>query len=217
MTVYPNFPSAEDWHNIIADSQNIKNLAFFACSAEENNAFLDSIGHFNDKLEKLRISYYFVRYYYQTPDAGDMFEYFVENFYIRLFSLWDFVYHLINEFYNFLIDSDQGRGFKGDVIRQLNKTDRTLGERLRVIERENTDFRQAREYRNSIVHQVFPGDPSIELVRSKWSGKIRTEVRPAVAPQEFMNNITSVITLIVKTLDMLQREFDDDKCDIFKR
>ncbi|HWI55299.1 MAG TPA: hypothetical protein VNT57_06380, partial [Desulfobacteria bacterium] len=65
MTAYPNFPSLDDWHKIIDNSQTIENLAFFACSAEENNAFLDSIHHFNDKLEKLRVSYYFVCYYAQ--------------------------------------------------------------------------------------------------------------------------------------------------------
>ncbi|HWI54662.1 MAG TPA: Cthe_2314 family HEPN domain-containing protein, partial [Desulfobacteria bacterium] len=113
------------------------------------------------------------------------------------------------EFYNFLIDSDQGRGFKGDVIRQLDKADRGLGERLKVIERENADFRQAREYRNSIVHQVFPGDSSIEMVRSKWNGKIHTEFKSAVLPEEFMNNIAAIIKLIANTLEMLQREFDD--------
>lgn len=213
MSAYPKLPLEEEWHQVIAGSREIKKLAFFACTSKESKEFTDSVKHFNDKLEKLRLSYYFVQYYFNRPGADDMFEYFVENFYIRFFSLWDFIYHLINEFYRFWVDADHGQGFKGDVKRMLLKTDRSLSEFLRSIEQGNSEFRQAKEFRNSIVHQVFPGDPSVEIVRSEWNGRLQTEVKEAVPPQEFMSNIESVTQLLSETLDLLQREFDDTECE----
>lgn len=213
MSAYPQLPLEEEWHKIIAGSREIKKLAFFACASKESKEFTDSVKHFNDKLEKMRLSYYFVQYYFNRPGAEDMFEYFVENFYIRFFSLWDFIYHLINEFYRFWVDTDQGQGFKGDVKRRLQKTDRDLSEYLKRIEQENSEFRLAREFRNSIVHQVFPGDPSVELVRSEWNGRIHSEVREAVTPGEFKKNIEYTVKLLSEALEILQREFDETECD----
>lgn len=211
--MYPRFPSEEEWQVIISNSGEVRDLIFFACSSKEQREFLDSVKHFNDKLGKLRLSYYFVQYYFDDPQSADLFEYYVEDFYIRLFSLWDFIYHLINEYYRFWINTNEGMGFKNDVKRQLHKTDRDLSEYLRKMEQENRDFRTARQYRNTIVHQVFPGDDSIELVRSEWTGKIHPEVKNAVAPHAFISNISVMVTLLSETIEMLQKEFIDPNCD----
>lgn len=214
MNNYPKFPTEEEWQKIIDQSGEIRNLSFFACSAHENREFINSVQHFNDKLEKIRISYYFLQFYYNVPESKELFQYYVENFYIRFFSAWDFIYHLANEFYEFWVDSDGRRGFKGDVIRRLSKTDRALNDYLKRIEQEHDDFILARKYRNSIVHQIFPGDPSVELVRLEWNGKLRTQVKEPVPSVEFMNNIKAAASLLSETLDLLEREFNDPDCDM---
>lgn len=214
MVVYPKFPSAEEWQRLIDHSGEIRNLTFLACSAQENPEFINSVQHFNDKLEKIRISYYYLQYYYNLPGSEELFQYYVENFYIRFFSAWDFIYHLANEFYGFWVGSDGRRGFKGDVIRRLSKTDRDLNNYLKRIEQEDSAFILARKYRNSIVHRIFPGDPSVELVRLEWNGKLRTRIKEPVSPEEFMENIKAAARLLSETLDLLEKEFSDADCDI---
>ena len=217
MNIYPKFPSEEEWQKVIDSSGRIKNLSFCACCKKDNKEFSDSLQHFNDKLGKIRISYYFLQYYYNLPGSEELFQYYVENFYIRFFSVWEFIYHLANEFYRFWVDSDGRRGFKGDVIRRLSKTDRVLNDYLKRIEQEHSDFMLAKKYRNSIVHQIFPGEPAVELVRMEWNGELRTQIKEAVSPAEFVKNIGAAAYLLSETLDLLEKEFDDHDCDIKNR
>lgn len=83
------------------------------------------------------------------------FSFYLESYYTRFFGIIDTLYHLVNVKYELSISPKSG--FNGEVVKEIKKTDKDLGQKLRkkTLLKDRV-FEQADKYRNNLTHNYRP-------------------------------------------------------------
>lgn len=187
---------------------------------------------FNNRAFDLIVNYTLLKYYYDAgiPDEewykspgenGKSVEYFphfkrehygilywfgfyVDSYYTRFEGLIDTVYHIINVKYR--LDIEPSLGFKGNVLKKLEKKDKALFEYLNSLP-DNPVYRQINEFRNNIVHNYRPNQIDSGFTRTinpDGSKIITMSVGNYTTSTEFLNNIKDSLDLLADITDVIR-------------
>ncbi|TXK77714.1 Cthe_2314 family HEPN domain-containing protein [Paenibacillus sp. N3.4] len=192
---------------------------------------------FNNRLGQSRMSYIFFMHYYNKGIPDDewfivkdqsiqyfphfnketfyyksIFDYYIDNFYYKFFSAWDTMYHIINVYYQFNIET--GNRFNSNVMKNLLKIDNNL---YKVVEQTNKSepFTLSRTLRNDITHNFAPNDISSGVIKENEEFKNNMSIMKVsfgvghyTHASVFTNNINGIIENFLPLLQELKNKLE---------
>lgn len=173
------------FENMIIDLETFSVTQDFISQMVFNQGVGNYIRQHNNKVGTLNVSYALCRHYFDKGIPDDpwyispgkegqtiqympkfqskdwmfryWFSYFSEAVYFKLFSIWDSVVGLINEYYQ--MDHVEDLRFKTNVMKSLKSQHNDIAEFMAGILQE-TIYKNANMYRTKIVHGATPNDIS---------------------------------------------------------
>nr|WP_248278033.1 Cthe_2314 family HEPN domain-containing protein [Paenibacillus sp. SZ31] len=222
---YVRYPNQEEWNDIFNRSPfkdfNFSSLDFADKNFEITDVFDTPILNSNGFLLIQRVralieSYILLSFYYELgiPDEieqrnnKDIFNDFEEHhyqikarfdnctdvFYFKIFSCWETLGHILNIQY----DLKTKRVYFRDVVSSLEKIDANMYFELNEIIND-TEFKNAINYRNQITHNQSPNIPG--LVRTRFKNGLETEkFQECLSPNNVIKNINFIIELLKRSI-----------------
>ncbi len=191
-------------------------------SFEANIEVYDWSQHLNARLRHTCISYVMLMFYYGKGIPDDpwfispgkegqsvqylpkfeerhfwyksQFDYYADVFYYKAFSAWDTLGHLLNVAYSLEVK----KASFSSVHKHLAPLKPKLYDKLKAKVVDNSDFKEARDFRHNITHNFLPGKVGSTITKATYAGG-----RSVSYGVGSYTPVSRIADNAVKTLDLL--------------